>query len=114
MKREEARARDKHLHELIEREYREGKNRLETKMIEVTPPIEPTVPEKKKLLTPFRFDVILLMIIIYLGHAFMIIRLVEYLVPEPTTNTVIVKVKEKVIYKSPVKKVKKPISCANK
>lgn len=79
------------------------------------PPIDPIVPEKKEFRTPSRFDTILQLVI----RLLMTGVLTSYRVPlftndTPITNTVIVKVQEKVVYKTPVKKVSKPVSCANK
>lgn len=78
---------------------------LSTKMIEVTPPIEPTVVEKKKFLTPARLDCYLLYLIVLLRVTLFSFDMISVLMAEPTTNTVIIKVKEKVVYKKPVKKV---------
>jgi len=77
----------------------------EPKMVDVTPPIEPTVVEKKKFLTPSRFDLYLLYVIVLLRFTLFSFEMISVLMPEPTTNTVIVKVKEKVVYKKPIKKI---------
>lgn len=69
------------------------------------PPIDPIVVEKKKFLTPYIIDAILIVVIMFLWQSLLVIYLIDWLVPEPTTNTVIVKVKEKVVYKKPIKKI---------
>lgn len=76
------------------------------------PPIDPVVPEKKKFLTPFLFDIIVCSIMVSLWYSLLTIYLIEKQTLTPITNTVIVKVKEKIVYKTPVKKVSKPVLCA--